>query len=113
MAAFEPISWEQAIDEITSKMKGLVDEHGPRSLAYMGASAQGGERGLGDPRDDVLGQHLARQRAGLVERVGKAREAPTLPLLDRIRLRSLDSSGLWSFVMGQDFHVRLRFTSVS
>jgi len=39
---FEPISWEKAIDEITTKMKGLVEEHGPRSLAYMGASAQGG-----------------------------------------------------------------------
>lgn len=39
---FEPISWEQAIDEITIKMKSLVEEHGPRSLAYMGASAQGG-----------------------------------------------------------------------
>ena len=39
---FEPISWEQAIDEITTKMKSLVQEHGPRSLAYMGASAQGG-----------------------------------------------------------------------
>lgn len=39
---FEPISWEQAIDEITIKMKGLVGTHGPRSLAYMGASAQGG-----------------------------------------------------------------------
>lgn len=41
-AKFEPISWEQAIDEITTKMKVLVAEHGPRSLAYMGASAQGG-----------------------------------------------------------------------
>ncbi len=39
---FEPISWEQAIDEITTKMKGLVDSYGPRSLAYMGASSQGG-----------------------------------------------------------------------
>ncbi|MFH2063575.1 MAG: molybdopterin-dependent oxidoreductase [Pseudomonadota bacterium] len=39
---FEPVSWEQAIGEITEKMKGLVDTHGPRCLAYMGASAQGG-----------------------------------------------------------------------
>lgn len=39
---FEPISWEQAIDEITEKMKGLVDVHGPRCLAYMGGSSQGG-----------------------------------------------------------------------
>ncbi len=40
--AFEPISWEQALDEITEKMKGLVQDHGPRCLAYMGGSAQGG-----------------------------------------------------------------------
>ena len=39
---FEPISWDQAIDEIAEKMRGLVDRHGPRCLAYMGASAQGG-----------------------------------------------------------------------
>lgn len=39
---FEPISWEQAIDEIATKMKALVADHGPRCLAYMGASAQGG-----------------------------------------------------------------------
>lgn len=39
---FEPISWDRAIDEITAKMKDVVDTHGPRSLAYMGASAQGG-----------------------------------------------------------------------
>ena len=41
-AKFQAISWEQAIDEITTKMKDLVQEHGPRALAYMGASAQGG-----------------------------------------------------------------------
>ncbi|MFO7560814.1 MAG: molybdopterin-dependent oxidoreductase [Desulfobacterales bacterium] len=39
---FEPISWDQAMDEIADKMQGLVDQYGPRSLAYMGGSAQGG-----------------------------------------------------------------------
>ena len=39
---FEPISWDQAMDEITTKMQDLVNTHGPRSLAYMGASSQGG-----------------------------------------------------------------------
>jgi anaerobic selenocysteine-containing dehydrogenase len=39
---FQPISWHQAIDEITEKMKALVNAHGPRCLAYMGGSAQGG-----------------------------------------------------------------------
>ena len=39
---FEPISWDQAIDEIAGKMRRLVDRHGPRCLAYMGASSQAG-----------------------------------------------------------------------
>ncbi len=46
---FVPISWDQAIDEIAEKMKSVLDEHGPRSLAYMGGSSQGGhmEAGFG------------------------------------------------------------------
>lgn len=39
---FVPISWDQAVDEISEKMKVLLDKHGPRSLAYMGTGAQGG-----------------------------------------------------------------------
>ena len=39
---FEPISWDQAIQEIADKMKSIVSDHGPRAIAYMGASAQGG-----------------------------------------------------------------------
>ena len=39
---FEPIGWDQAIEEIAQKLRALVDEHGPRCLAYMGGSAQGG-----------------------------------------------------------------------
>lgn len=39
---FVPISWEQAIDEIAGKLKGLVGRFGPRCLAYMGGGAQGG-----------------------------------------------------------------------
>jgi anaerobic selenocysteine-containing dehydrogenase len=39
---FEPISWDQAIAEISEKLRSLVDRHGPRCLAYMGGSAQGG-----------------------------------------------------------------------
>lgn len=46
---FEPISWEQAIDEIVGKTLELADRHGPRCLAYMGGGAQGGhmEAGFG------------------------------------------------------------------
>jgi anaerobic selenocysteine-containing dehydrogenase len=39
---FEPVSWDQAITEIAEKIRKLVDQYGPRCLAYMGASAQGG-----------------------------------------------------------------------
>ncbi len=38
---FERINWDQAIDEIAVKLKSIVDEHGPRSLAYMGGGGQG------------------------------------------------------------------------
>jgi anaerobic selenocysteine-containing dehydrogenase len=46
---FEPISWDQATDEIAQKMKTIVRKFGPKSLAYMGGSSQGGhmEAGLG------------------------------------------------------------------
>ena len=30
---FERISWEQAVSEIAGKLKGILDKHGPRSLA--------------------------------------------------------------------------------
>jgi anaerobic selenocysteine-containing dehydrogenase len=39
---FESISWDQAIAEIADKLKELVGRHGPRCMAYMGASGQGG-----------------------------------------------------------------------
>ena len=46
---FETISWDQALDEIAGKLGAVVKTHGPRSLAYMGGSSQGGhmEAGLG------------------------------------------------------------------
>ncbi len=37
---FERISWDQAIDEIAVKLKGIVDQYGPRSFAYMGGGGQ-------------------------------------------------------------------------
>ena len=39
--SFEQISWDQAIDEIAEKLRSIVDEHGPRSFAYMGGGGQG------------------------------------------------------------------------
>lgn len=38
---FERISWDQAIEEITERLRGIVDEYGPRSVAYMGGGGQG------------------------------------------------------------------------
>ena len=37
---FERISWDQAIDEIAAKLKGIIDQYGPRSFAYMGGGGQ-------------------------------------------------------------------------
>ncbi len=45
--SFEPISWDQALTEIAGKMKAIVRESGPRSLAYMGGSSQGGHMEAG------------------------------------------------------------------
>jgi len=39
---FQEISWNQAVDEITGKLRNLVDQYGPKCLAYMGGSSQGG-----------------------------------------------------------------------
>ena len=38
---FERISWDQATDEIASRLKSIVGTYGPRSFAYMGGSMQG------------------------------------------------------------------------
>ncbi len=39
--SFERVSWEQALDEIAYKIKATVEDHGPRSVAYMGGGGQG------------------------------------------------------------------------
>ena len=39
--AFERISWDQAIEEISGKLKDIVGTHGPKSFAYMGGGGQG------------------------------------------------------------------------
>jgi anaerobic selenocysteine-containing dehydrogenase len=38
---FERISWDQALDEISAKLKEICKTHGPRSVAYMGGGGQG------------------------------------------------------------------------
>ncbi len=37
---FEKISWGQAIDEISDRLKQVVENHGPKSLAYVGGGGQ-------------------------------------------------------------------------
>ncbi len=63
---FEAVTWDQALDEIAGKMKSIVDQYGPRSLAYMGGSAQGGQMeaafGLGLLRG--MGSHYYYSSAG-------------------------------------------------
>ena len=63
---FEPISWEQAIGEIAQKLQSLVERHGPRCLAYMGGSAQGGhmEAGFGLGLLRALGSRYYYSSAG-------------------------------------------------
>ncbi|MBS3732570.1 MAG: molybdopterin-dependent oxidoreductase [Desulfobacterales bacterium] len=63
---FEPISWEQAVDEIAEKLQNLLDRHGPRCLAYMGGSAQGGhmEAGFGLGLIRALGSKYYYSSAG-------------------------------------------------
>jgi anaerobic selenocysteine-containing dehydrogenase len=40
-SGFRKISWDQALDEIATALRKIVDTHGPRSLAYMGGGGQG------------------------------------------------------------------------
>ncbi|WP_319406565.1 molybdopterin-dependent oxidoreductase [uncultured Desulfosarcina sp.] len=54
---FERISWDRAITEISQKLKTVVNEHGPRSYAYMGGGGQGChfEAGFGRTLMKLLG----------------------------------------------------------
>ena len=40
-SGFVQISWDQAIDEISAKLKDIVQKNGPKSYAYMGGGGQG------------------------------------------------------------------------
>lgn len=55
--SFEQISWDQAITEITAKLKEILEKHEPRSLASL---IGGGEMGLG-----LKGGDLQRSVGGL------------------------------------------------
>jgi anaerobic selenocysteine-containing dehydrogenase len=51
---FVPIPWEQALTEIAQKLQLIIEEHGPRSLAFMGLG------GLGGHSEAVFGLRLLR-----------------------------------------------------
>lgn len=63
---FEPISWDRAIDEIAERLQGLMGRHGPRCLAYLGGSSQGGhmEAGFGLGLLRALGSQYYYSSAG-------------------------------------------------
>lgn len=90
---FVKISWEQAISEISEKLKQILDKHGPRSLAYMGGGGQGChmETGFGRNLLTALGSQyhysaLAQELTGLFWINGRAYGRQNLhlvPDLDR------------------------------
>lgn len=63
---FVPVTWDQAIGEIAEKLKAGLAEYGPRSFAYLGASAQGGhmEAGFGVSLMKCLGSQNLYTSAG-------------------------------------------------
>jgi len=63
---FEPISWDRAIEEIAERLQGLLGQHGPRCLAYLGGSSQGGhmEAGFGLGLLRALGSQYYYSSAG-------------------------------------------------
>lgn len=38
---FERISWDQALDEISERLRSILQRYGPRAIAYMGGGGQG------------------------------------------------------------------------
>ena len=63
---FVPVSWGTAIAEIGERILQIRADHGPRSLAYMGASMQGGhfEAGFGVSLMRALGSQYLYSSAG-------------------------------------------------
>jgi anaerobic selenocysteine-containing dehydrogenase len=76
---FRKISWDQAIDEISAKLKEILNRRGPRALAYMGGGGQGChvEAGFGRTLLTALGSQyhysaLAQELSGLFWVNGRA-----------------------------------------
>jgi anaerobic selenocysteine-containing dehydrogenase len=76
---FVKISWDQAISEIAERLRGAIDQYGPRALAYMGGGGQGChmEAGFGRTLLTALGSQyhysaLAQELTGLFWINGRA-----------------------------------------
>jgi anaerobic selenocysteine-containing dehydrogenase len=92
---FVRISWDRAIAEIARRLKDIVEEHGPRSLAYMGGGGQGchTEAGFGRTLLTALGSQyhysaLAQELSGYYWVNGRAygrQNVHTLADLDRAK----------------------------
>lgn len=92
---FVRVSWEQALEEIAGKLKSILAEHGPRSLAYMGGGGQGchTEAGFGRTFLTALGSQyhysaLAQELTGYYWVNGRAfgrQNMHSAPDLDRAR----------------------------
>ncbi|MDZ7696461.1 MAG: molybdopterin-dependent oxidoreductase [Deltaproteobacteria bacterium] len=90
---FIKISWDAAISDIASRLKQIVEDHGPHALAYMGGGGQGShmETGFGRTLLTALGSQyhyspLAQELTGLFWINGRAYGRQNLhvgPDLDR------------------------------
>lgn len=52
---WEPISWEQALDEIAAKLMRLAADHGPESIAHSCGTTRGSDAGIGKRFMNLLG----------------------------------------------------------
>jgi anaerobic selenocysteine-containing dehydrogenase len=92
---FVRVSWDQALTEIAGRLKSVLGEHGPRSLAYMGGGGQGchTEAGFGRTLLTALGSQyhysaLAQELTGYYWVNGRAYGRQNMhlgPDLDRAR----------------------------
>ncbi len=90
---FVKITWDQAMAEIAERLREIIENHGPRSLAYMGGGGQGShmETGFGRTLLTSLGSQyhyspLAQELTGLFWINGRAYGRQNLhlgPDLDR------------------------------
>ncbi|MGY6554586.1 MAG: molybdopterin-containing oxidoreductase family protein [Wenzhouxiangella sp.] len=67
---FQEVSWEQALDEIAARLKGIIDEHGARSVCCTGHNmldeVEWFHMGIGTP--NAIGQASTCNTAGVVAR---------------------------------------------